>query len=521
MKQAQLSGPKQRSALQGKSCQLIIAVAALFFSLTASSQTRDNIQRINTPYSWIGGEFRKLLYVPLDTASTADSGCVAYVGGRFYLKKSAKWIDQGAKQITDSSVVVAGDTIVIRGTGGGVDTTSLSNRINNKADQQALVDSSIIRFRQGGNSFGAEAIAGTNDNNAFSFETNALTRMTISNAGLIGINTAPLSGFQLRSRGLPTRLSSLQIDSQSVFSGNPAGISLYGRTIGISSGAFGVGILEYSFPTLTVPGWRAYIGVQSWAYIYGASPQQPGTDGGQKFRNYINAFSGSQVYDNNNTTLHFQLGYFSALNNQNGTIHNGADFYASDYNSVLATTNNDSVLRHYAFFAEPFTYSSGGTQNWGVFIKGTQPNYFAGNVGIGDSLSTERLDVNGRVRIRTIDAGDNNDSSLVISGGVVKGVDRSTIGIVRGTMSGDGGFTIAENIGLQRLIDITANRTVTMPTPTEGRTLVVWNANTGAFAWNISGSVVNAAGTALTTFVNDTTYTLIGTGSEWLILAVH
>ncbi|MDP3402907.1 MAG: hypothetical protein Q8S35_03075, partial [bacterium] len=44
-------------------------------------------------------------------------------------------------------------------------------------------------FRQGGNSFGATAVLGTNDSNNLAFETNNATRMTIDTSGNIGIGT--------------------------------------------------------------------------------------------------------------------------------------------------------------------------------------------------------------------------------------------------------------------------------------------------------------------------------------------
>lgn len=282
--------------------------------------------------------------------------------------------------------------------GNSIDTTSLSNRINTKADQQALVDSSALRFRQGGNSFGAEAVIGTNDANALSLETNALTRMSISSgSGLIGINTAPLSGYQLRVRGLPIRLSSLLIDSQGVFAGNRAGISLYGRPAVMTGYTYG--IMEESFPTISAPGWYGYLGIRSAAYIYSPTPQQPGTQG--KFGNYMIAFASGQVYDNDNTTMNAAGGFVSTINNQHGTITSAYDFRASEINTINATTNNDSVSNHYAFYSEPFVYGVGGTKNYGVYINGIQNNYFGGKVWIGSKTDTMHLlNVGGSMKIR-------------------------------------------------------------------------------------------------------------------------
>lgn len=125
MKQAPFSGLKQRNAFQGKSWQLIFVVAALFFTtLTASAQsgpTRAQLQDINAlGYDYMSGGYRKLLYIPIDTFATADSGSIAFKNGIFWLKKPAQWITWGKPvQLNDSTVVISGDTITIRGTGGG------------------------------------------------------------------------------------------------------------------------------------------------------------------------------------------------------------------------------------------------------------------------------------------------------------------------------------------------------------------------------------------------------------------
>lgn len=223
--------------------------------------------------------------------------------------------------------------------------------------------------------------------------------ISFTGAGSMGLGVAAAAANKLTVRGTPSRFSSIQIDSQSVFSGNPAGLSLYARQAVMAPARYTAGILEYSFPTVTQPGWYAYLGVQSWAYLFGATPQQPG-NAGVKFQNYMTAFSGGQVYDNDNTTLQSMMGYFSSLNNQHGTITNSYDYYASDLNSVMATTNNDTVANHYAFYAEGFDYAVGNTKNYGVYIDGPQRNYMEGKLWIGSKTDTaNKLNVTGTVKI--------------------------------------------------------------------------------------------------------------------------
>lgn len=53
-------------------------------------------------------------------------------------------------------------------------------------------------FKQGGNSFGAAAILGTNDSNLLQFETGGTTRMTIDTSGNVGVGTStPLSRLSI------------------------------------------------------------------------------------------------------------------------------------------------------------------------------------------------------------------------------------------------------------------------------------------------------------------------------------
>jgi hypothetical protein len=93
-----------------KYIKLLALITVLITGLNSQAQVRDQLIRLNT----IGnnnnnGAFRGVLFIPLDTLSTADSGAIAYKAGALYVKTLTVW-----KPI------------------GSTDTVSLSNRINEK-----------------------------------------------------------------------------------------------------------------------------------------------------------------------------------------------------------------------------------------------------------------------------------------------------------------------------------------------------------------------------------------------------
>jgi len=70
----------------------IIILATLSFYY-ASGQTRNDLQDNNAKgYNNKSGAYRVLLYLPLDTLATSDSGSVAYKGGSLYFKNQYYWI---------------------------------------------------------------------------------------------------------------------------------------------------------------------------------------------------------------------------------------------------------------------------------------------------------------------------------------------------------------------------------------------------------------------------------------------
>lgn len=106
-------------------------------------------------------------------------------------------------------------------------------------------------------------------------------------------------------------------------------------------------------------------------------------------------------------------------------LGNGSGF-KSGYRTTLSGNGSKTGLS--------ITISGSGDSNYGVFSNGEDRNYFSGNVGIGTSVPTEKLDVNGNIKGNSLLL-DNweikQDGLNVLSlsyGGTLKGVFLSTTG---------------------------------------------------------------------------------------------
>jgi hypothetical protein len=83
------------------------------------------------------------------------------------------------------------------------------------ASTASFVDVSGLNvFAQGGNSFGTQALLGTNDNQNLAFETSGSVRMFVSSSGNVGIGTSsPISRLQVRGSGATSSTTALRIEN--------------------------------------------------------------------------------------------------------------------------------------------------------------------------------------------------------------------------------------------------------------------------------------------------------------------
>ena len=106
-----------------------------------------------------------------------------------------------SKEIPNAKLDVNGNTII---TGSLNVTQGITGSLFGTATTASFVNlSGLGGFVQGGNSFGAQALIGTNDNQSLALETNGTVRMFVSSSGNVGIGTTtPASALEVRSNSV-------------------------------------------------------------------------------------------------------------------------------------------------------------------------------------------------------------------------------------------------------------------------------------------------------------------------------
>ena len=83
----------------------------------------------------------------------------------------------------------------------------------------------------------------------------------------------------------------------------------------------------------------------------------------------------------------------------------------------------------------------------------------------------------------------------------------------------DDSYLVKQADRMVKLPVITADRTLVLPSASTnaGSTLTIWNKNTAAFNWSFAtGVVVDVASAPVTTLANNTIYSLMSDGINWI-----
>jgi trimeric autotransporter adhesin len=268
--------------------------------------------------------------------------------------------------------VTSNQAVVANGTGTGLSSFTCSiNQVMSFDGSGLPVCAGVTGtggFLQDGNSYGAAATLGTNDNYALNFETNGTTKMTVLANGNVGIGTTnPTSPLEI-SQSSTVGGATAAYGSRIVLSLDPATdntVNNYGagsvlNISGTNNASSATGSFGSSGTLLHTGSGTITKGIGAGGYVTNAI----GTT------SLANAVQG-QVSTLGGTIVDAHGGDFS-ISNLGGTITNGVGVYTG----TIQATNK-----------------------WSLYASdATAPSYFAGNVGIGTTNPVQALDVNGTVQ---------------------------------------------------------------------------------------------------------------------------
>ena len=215
-------------------------------------------------------------------------------------------------------------------------------------------------FKQAGNSFGTTATLGTNDNQALIFETNGSTRMYISGSGNVGIGTtSPTANLTVYNSSTPT------IDF------NTGASTSRGRISATSS--------DLTIAALTSSPLIFKIDTSEKARIEAGGNVGIGTSSpARKLHVYVTTGPVMRLQTSgSNASIEFAPSL--------GTSNNR-------YNWLIGAQQNISD----AFEITPSTAANGSTFSTPAILVAS-----SGNIGIGTTSPTQRLDLSGSLRIRS------------------------------------------------------------------------------------------------------------------------
>ena len=212
--------------------------------------------------------------------------------------------------------------------------------------------------------------------------------------------------------------------------------------------------------------------------------------------------AGNHVTETNSWPLYIGSGkshFGGALQIQDGTQSNGFVLTSdANGNTSWQAASGSGVTTVGAF--------SGSSQTNGASISSTTITF-----GPADATNPGMIKASGS---QTLGPALTLNGQLNISGGFTATIGTAT----------DANYTVGTETEVH-LVQITANRSVTMPTASSftGRWLTISNYNTSAFNWTFPGTIVDATGTgfSINVFPNGATVNLYSDGTNWLIRSVQ
>ena len=303
----------------------------------------------------------------------------------------------------------------------------------------SLVASSFI---QNGNSFGAAAMLGTNDNNSLNFETNATTRMTILPTGLVGIGTSsPLSTLDILApaASIRTMSSDATLYSELAVSNNGGTATSYFRNYGTSA----VGTMLGN-PTANSAFFFANANTLFGVGTMSAAPLVLGTNNAERVRIDTAGKVGigtstptSQFHVNVTTSLGLNQGDVVEL--QKFESNNGANVAYLETRNIRTSAGNDwfsagtRIQNKIDATYMGYLQFNGNLNNGGISFgtgqstisPGTIPERMritdTGNVGIGTDTPAKKLHVKGTSYSMTVLEDDTEPYLVLRDGGATVG----------------------------------------------------------------------------------------------------
>lgn len=208
----------------------------------------------------------------------------------------------------------------------------------------------------------------------------------------------------------------------------------------------------------------------------------------------------------------------------NRTVTLGANnltFNASSTGDIAFTLGSDATGdTYYRSAGGVFTRLAAGADGDVLTVSSGLPSWQASSL-------TTLYNGNGTLSGNRNLSGDNKQLNLGIPASKLSGFAITTSGQIflqgqvqfSSALAADANYSInLENTWIV-LPEITANRTVSLTGPStgSGKMLIIWNKNSSGNSWSFTGgSVIDAAGSAITNLTNDTVYYLMNDGTDWV-----